>query len=76
MVWRKRLRVFAQKPQQYRAAIQSASRWIQHGRTDSRPEKNCYSYSSAKNKFFADEYLILLRANGRSAVHVSMGEAG
>jgi len=26
--------------------------------------------------FFADELLILLRANARSAVHVSMGGAG
>jgi hypothetical protein len=46
------------------------------GGMDSRAEKSCYSYSSAKNKFFADEYLRLLLANVRSAVHVSMGEAG
>jgi len=42
----------------------------------SRPEKVSFLEYSAKNKFFADGVLILLRANARSAVHVSMGEAG
>jgi hypothetical protein len=31
---------------------------------------------SAKNKFFADGVLVLLRANARSAVRVFTGEAG
>jgi hypothetical protein len=34
----------------------------------SRPEKASFSKYSAKNKFFADDVLILLRANARSAV--------
>jgi hypothetical protein len=72
----KMLRVFTQKPLKDCAAISSASpvntrtaEWIA-------AQIIQISYPSAKNKFFADGYLMLLRANGRSAVHVSMGEAG
>jgi hypothetical protein len=46
------------------------------GGMDSRAEQYLISYPSAKNEFFADGYLRILRVNGRSAVHVSMREAG
>jgi hypothetical protein len=39
-------------------------------------QKNLVSFPSAKNEFFADGNLILTQAKGRSAVHVSMREAG
>jgi len=42
----------------------------------SRPEKVSFLEYSAKNKFFAEGKIIMLRANVRSAVRVSTGEAG
>jgi hypothetical protein len=42
----------------------------------SRLEKASFFKYSAKNKFFAEGEIILLRANVRSAVRIFTGEAG
>jgi len=46
------------------------------GGMDRRPDENRIHIHQQKSKFFADGYLMLFRANVRSAVHVSMREAG